>query len=132
MLRRLLGVIAGIVAGAIIVPLFEGLGHALWPPPAGTDLRDPEQLKALLPSLPIGALIAVVVAWAMGSFGGGWMAATIARDGRMALVVGFILLCMGVLTMVQIPHPLWMWVMGLLLPLPAAWLGSRLVPKPVS
>ncbi|MEO5880758.1 MAG: hypothetical protein ABIR22_11440 [Candidatus Eisenbacteria bacterium] len=132
MLRRLLGVLAGLVAGAIVVALIEGLGHALWPPPAGADLRDPEQLKALIPSLPIGALIAVVLGWAMGSFSGGWMAATISRDFRMALVVGFILLCMGVVTMVQIPHPLWMWVMGVALPLPAAWFGARLAPKTAS
>lgn len=129
MLRRLIGVIVGLLAGTIIVALIEGLGHALWPPPAGTDLRDPEQLKALLPTLPIGALAAVVVAWVLGSLGGGWMAATLSRDGRMALVVGFILLCMGVITMVQIPHPAWMWVMGVALPLPAAWLGARLAPK---
>lgn len=132
MLRRLLGVIAGILAGAIIVALIEGLGHALWPPPAGTNLRDPEQLKALMPTLPIGALVAVVAAWGLGSFGGGWMAATLARDARMALVVGGLLLTMGVITMIQIPHPAWMWVMGVALPLPAAWLGSRLTPKPVA
>ena len=129
MLRRLLGVILGLVAGAIIVALIEGLGHALWPPPAGTDLRDPEQLRALMGSLPIGSLIAVIVGWALGSFGGGWMAATISRDARMALVVSFVLLCMGVITMIQIPHPLWMWVLGVALPLPAAWLGARLAPK---
>lgn len=129
MLKRLLGVILGLVAGAIIVALIEGLGHALWPPPAGTNLRDPEQLKALIPTLPIGALLSVVAAWALGSFGGGWMAATISRDARMALVVAFVLLCMGVITMIQIPHPLWMWVMGVALPLPAAWFGARLAPK---
>jgi len=129
MLRRLLAVVAGLVTGMIIVALVEGAGHALWPPPAGTDLRDPEQLKALLPTLPIGALLAVVVAWALGAFGGGWMAATLARSPREALVVGFLLLCLGVLTMVQIPHPLWMWVAGVAVPLPAAWFGARLRPK---
>jgi len=128
-LKRLIGVILGLVAGMIVVALIEGLGHALWPPPPGTDLRDPEQLKALLPTLPIGALASIVAAWALGSFGGGWMAATIARSPREGLAVGFILMCMGVLTMVQIPHPLWMWVMGVVLPLPAAWLGAQLRPK---
>jgi len=130
MLKRLLAVIVGLVAGMIIVALIEGLGHALWPPPKGVDLRDPAQLEALIPTLPFGALAAVVVAWALGSFGGGWMAATLSRSPREALAVGFLILCMGVVTMVQIPHPLWMWVMGVLLPLPAAWLGSRFTPKP--
>ncbi len=130
MLKRLLGVILGLVVGMIVVALIEGLGHALWPPPKGVDLRDPKQLAALMPSLPIGALLAVVVGWALGAFAGGWMAATISRDARMALAVGALLLCLGVVTMIQIPHPLWMWVVGVALPLPAAWLGSRFTPAP--
>ena len=31
-----------------------------------------------------------------------------------------------------IPHPLWMTVLGVLLPLPAAWLGARMARRPAT
>jgi hypothetical protein len=128
-LRRLVAVILGIIAGAIIVSLIEGLGRALWPAPKGFNYRDPEALRAFMRTMPIGASLSVVAAWVLGAFGGAWMAATISRSWREALVVGFFILCMVVITLVQIPHPLWMSVLGVLLPMPAAWLASRLTPK---
>jgi hypothetical protein len=130
--RRLLVVLAGVVLGGIVVALVEGVGHAVFPPPAGVDLTDPEQLAAIMDTIPVGAKLFVVLAWLLGSLSGGWAAVRAAgrlEVGpalRLALVVGTVLLLFGAYTLVTIPHPLWMAGLGILLPLPSAWLGARL------
>ena len=77
--------------------------------------------------LPLGALIAVLVAWALGSVTGGWVAAKLAAEARVAhaMVVGVVLVVCGVATMLMIPHPVWFWVAGIVVPLACALLGAR-------
>lgn len=43
----------------------------VFPPPKGVDLNDPDQLGAIMSEIPLGAKIAVLVAWGLGTFGGG-------------------------------------------------------------
>jgi hypothetical protein len=123
---KILAVVAGIIVAVVIVVVVEAAGHGIWPPPPGIDLSNPEALKALMPSIPIGAKIAVIVAWVAGAFGGGLVAARIARNARFAWIVGAVQLAFGMVTLLSIPHPLAMWIAGLLLPLPAAMLGGKL------
>ena len=84
MVKSLLAILAGAVGGFAIVAVVEGLGHTLYPPPPGTDLANPEQLRELFDKLPTGAIIAVLVAWGLGAFFGGSVAA-IATAASMAL-----------------------------------------------
>ena len=89
-------------------------------------------------TLPVGAMVFVVVAWVIGAFDGGFVAALIARNGhpRAAAVVPALMVMAGVVGMiVKMPgHPLWMAVVGLLLPIPAAlagaWLAARAAAGP--
>ncbi|HNV79560.1 MAG TPA: hypothetical protein PKH66_08920, partial [Thermomonas sp.] len=77
-------------------------------------------------------------AWVIGAFDGGFVAALIARNGhpRAAAVVPALMVMAGVVGMiVKMPgHPLWMAVVGLLLPIPAAlagaWLAARAAAGP--
>lgn len=124
--KRVLAVVAGIFVAGLIVFVFEAVGHGIWPPPPGIDVSNPEALKNLMPSIPLGAKIAVVVAWVFGAFGGGYVAARIGKNARLAWIVGVVQIALGVFTMLSIPHPLAMWITGILLPLPAAMLGGHL------
>jgi hypothetical protein len=128
MIRNLIAVVAGVVAGGIVVALVEGVGHMFYPPPAGVDVSDPKALAGLMDKIPVGAKIAVVVAWALGSLAGGCTAASFGTNRRtvLALAVGGVLLALGGYSLVTIPHPAWMMALGILLPLPMAWMGSRL------
>lgn len=127
MWRRLLAVVIGFLVGAIVVGVVEGIGHMIWPPPAGVDASSHEAMANLMPLIPLGAKIAVVVAWALGSFCGGYAAAKTARDGKIvvAVVVGAIFLCAAGYSLYAIPHPVWMAAAGLLLPVPLAWFGGK-------
>jgi hypothetical protein len=71
----------------------------------------------------------VVVAWGVGAFAGSWVAARLARPGGSlghGLVIGGLLFVATVLNLRMVPHPVWMWVVGLA-EIPAlSYLGARL------
>lgn len=123
---KFLAVVAGIVIAFVIVFVFEAAGHGFWPPPPGVDVSNPEALKTLMPSIPVGAKVAVIVAWAAGAFAGGLVAARISKNARFAWIIGGVQLALGIVTMLSIPHPLAMWIAGVLVPMPAAMLGGLL------
>jgi hypothetical protein len=109
MLRGFLGVIAGLVVGALATGGGEGLGHFLYPLPEGTDVYDPEVQKTLMNIMPLEARIAVVLAWAFGIFMGCMTAIMIAqRQSWPAWVTAGLLFAFALSTMVVIPHPDWM------------------------
>lgn len=132
MLRKIMGVVAGVVAGGVVVFAVEAMGHWVYPPPPGLDLSDPEGMKALIRTLPAGALLFVVFAWVLGAFAGGAVAGLIGRSLVPALVTGSIQLLFGIMTMVMIPHPMWMLILGILLPIPSAWAGGALLSRSAS
>lgn len=131
--RTLLGAVVGLVFAVGTVMLIEFAGHQVFPPPPGLDPMATEDMARIMQSLPLGAAVFVVVAWVIGSFDGGFVAALIARNGhpRAAAMVPALMVMAGVAGMiVAMPgHPLWMAVAGLVLPIPAALAGAWLAGK---
>lgn len=114
-LRYVLAFLAGALVAGFVVAGIEGLGHAVYPPPAGLDPSDMEQLKAMVATLPIGALLFVLFAWAAGAYAGGLVAARIApaRRGLLAASIGALMLAAVVANLALIPHPLWFAATGI-------------------
>lgn len=129
MIRLVLAALGGIATAVVVVAVVEAIGHAVFPPPADLDLSDPEQAAKLIERLPVAALLFVVIAWAAGSFAGGYLATVIARKASIvpALAVAVAMLLGTLFSLYVIPHPLWMAAAGLLIPFPLAWLGSHSV-----
>lgn len=130
--RTVLAVIAGLLAMAVVVFAVEALGHRVYPLPAGIDFDDPASLQALMESLPVGALLFVVAAWALGTFAGAHLAARIARTHRRGAALG---IAVAMIVLVgfnasMIPHPAWVIALGLLLPVPLATAAWRLAGPP--
>lgn len=136
--RTLLGAVAGLISAVVTIMLIEFAGHQVFPPPPGLDPMVTEDMARIMQSLPPGAAVFVVVAWVIGAFDGGFVAALIARNGhpRAAAMVPALMVMAGVVGMIlTMPgHPLWMAVVGLLLPIPAAlagaWLAARAAAGP--
>ena len=124
--RTILAVVAGILVAWLTMMLCQFGSAALHPPPPGLDLTSPADLTAFIEAAPPSAMALVVTGWALGSLLGGWLAARISRrhPRTAALLVGAVVLAGVIANAAMIPHPLWMTVLGVLLPLPAAWLGS--------
>lgn len=126
--RTILGVLAGMLAAWITMTVCEFASLLLHRPPAGVDLRDPSALAAHIAAAPISAMLLVLLGWTLAAFVGGWLAARIARHPlAAALAIGALVVVAVVLNSMLIPHPLWMTLAGVLLPLPAAWLAARQV-----
>ncbi|MDA0683133.1 MAG: hypothetical protein O2797_03910 [Bacteroidetes bacterium] len=126
-MKRLLSIIAGVVVGGIVVGIVESVGHLIWPPPPGLDITNPDDLARLMESIPAGALVFVVLGWTLGAIAGGFTAGKISEDPTYlpSIFAGGILMTLGIVTLFMIPHPVWMWIMGIVLPVPCAWWGGR-------
>lgn len=132
--RKILAVVAGVILAGLLVYAVETVGHQVYPPPADLDMKNMAAMGAYVATLPIGALLFVLLAYALGSFAGGWLAAKIARTSQihLPLTVGGIQLLFGILNLIAIPHPLWFAIAAVSVFLPAAYWGGKLVVKPAS
>jgi hypothetical protein len=127
MLRTILAIPCGMIAGIVSVTLIHLLSGMIYPLPAGLDMNDAEALNAYVASMPLGALLLVLLAHASGSFVGALVCTLVA--GRrwlvaVAIIGGFFLLG-GILNLMQIHHSVWFAIVDLLLYLPAAYAGLQ-------
>lgn len=131
MLKKLLAVILGIVAGGAGTFLTEELGHKMYPVPGYVDSEKPETVARYINEAPLGALLFVLLAWAVGSFLAGLTATLICNDRKSiyALCCGVVLLMLGLVNLLLIPHPFWFWVAAPFVFLVPAWAGHRAVRK---
>ncbi len=129
MLRTVLAVPTGLIVGGIVISFVQVAAITLLPAPEGV----PTDRALIEPGdIPAANMVLVLVAWAAGAFLGGGTAARIARQAkrRLALIVGAFFLIAGVYNMATIPSPLWFWVVGILLFLPSAHLGAKVLGGP--
>ena len=127
--RSIAGTVVGVVVAWAMIMLGEFISAPLHPTPAGFNMRDPASVAAFVATLPASALLLVLSGWVLGALVGGYVAARIARKPRPALAVGIVIEIGVIANAVMIPHPLWMTIAGVLLPVPAAWLGARLATR---
>lgn len=127
MIRSILGTLAGVIVAWLTITASQLLSARLHPPRPG-DLRDVESLAAFVAAAPPAAMVCVVAGYALAAGAGGWVAARIGRSHPRlaALLVGALVLAGVLANYALIPHPTWMVIAGVALPLPAAWLGARL------
>jgi hypothetical protein len=133
-LRSIAAVFAGFIVASIVMMIVESInGRVLFPElgKAAEGVTDREQIRVLLAKAPIGALLVVIVAWILGSIAGGWTTARLSAYSTVAhsLVLGVLLTLAGVANNLMIPPPLWFWIIGLVVFIPAAYLGARLAPR---
>ncbi len=128
MLRRIAAVLLGVVTAFVLVTVIQKLGQLVYPPPADLSLDDPERWKAYVAALPPGPFFFVLAAWALGTLGGGVVAARIARAKPLlhALIVGAVVMIASIAQLVAIPHPLWFTIAAIILIPAAAYLAARL------
>ncbi|MCG8306272.1 MAG: hypothetical protein MI975_02695 [Cytophagales bacterium] len=131
MFKKLLYILAGIITGTILIYLVEMLGHLIYPPPEGLDVNDTEALKDIIKDLPTGALLFVLLAYALGSFGGGLISGILSKSSKIinSIIVGAVLMILGFINLFMIPHPVWFSIVSLLLYIPSAYFGGRVSMK---
>ena len=130
MIKRILSIVFGLIAGVVTISLIESLGHAMFPV-APLNMSNPEAIKNFVESLPIGAIAMVLVGWVFGAFAGGVIASLIDSENafRNSVVIGVVILILSIINLLIIPSPIWMWIGAIILIIPFAIAGNKLVVK---
>ena len=126
-LRAVLATLAGLVVAMLTAGLVEMAGHAVFPPPEGLDVTSPADQARLMEVIPLGAKIAVVAAWFLGALAGCAVAAWLSRSIKPGWVVAGVFVLGGLYTTQMFPHPVWMVVCAVALPVVAKLLADRLL-----
>ncbi|MCW3169547.1 hypothetical protein OMO38_13555 [Chryseobacterium sp. 09-1422] len=116
MLRVILGVVGGIIAGSLCIWGVETLNHILHPYPAGMEANDMEAFKSYIENLPFLGKFMVIVGYAVGALVSGFISTKIAKNGKptAAVICGLIFLSFTIYNMMVLPTPIWFWILGIL------------------
>lgn len=122
MIRTALAFLLGVVLIILSVMGLQMLGHAIWPLPPGLDPKDPAQLDGLVAQMPFAAKAWILLAYAVATKIG-VMAATALAPNRwkgLGITLGVLMTALCAINFNVLPHPLWMVILGLAIPLPVA------------
>ncbi|HBF22848.1 MAG TPA: hypothetical protein DDW23_03445 [Planctomycetes bacterium] len=127
MINNAIAVVVGLAVGMAVNMGLVVANMALFPAPEGFNWEDPVVVSEYLAALPILAFLIVLAAHLGQAFVGGWVAAKISKANPMgvALTVGALSLAGGIMNMMQLPHPTWMWI-EMPLYLVVAWAAGNL------
>lgn len=127
-LRNILAVAAGLVAGSVLNMALINLGPMLIPPPDGADMTTSEGLKAAMAMMEPKHFIFPFLAHASGTMAGAWIAVKLAASHFkvIAMIIGAFFFMGGALMVQMLPSPMWFNATDLILAyFPMAWLGHK-------
>ena len=134
MIRKVSSIMFGLIIAVTLVIVVQMIGHALYPPPAGTDFNDPESVRAMMDSVSPMSLVIVIVSYVLGTFGGGLLAALVAREtpALYAAVIAAFVMLGTILNLFSIPHPLWFSVSAVVSIVATALITGRIAPMMIT
>lgn len=112
MLRKVLGVIAGVVISMIVIKIVQTIGYQIFPLPDHIDPDDAASIAANIDQVSTASKMSVVVAWTLGSLIGGIAGGRISKMRWASWVPGAFTLFGMIAIAFMIPHPTWMLVTG--------------------
>lgn len=127
MVRSMAAFIAGLLVMLIVVSSIQWIGHTLYPSPPVLDAHGTVRTQSVIAQAPFGFLAIVLLSYATCSFLAAGTASTLSlRHKRgVAIFLGVVMTGIVAVHVAVVPHPLWVIVVGLLLPIPFALLGWR-------
>lgn len=129
-MRKVLGIVLGIVAAILIILAVEAVSEWLYPISPDLDVDDPAAMAAVIAGMPLPAKSLVAFGWLAGTFGGVWLALRISDWRPAAWIITLLTIAGGIFNLFQFAHPLWMQVATVVAPLAGGWLAVRLHRKP--
>ncbi|OIQ30654.1 MAG: hypothetical protein BM564_00100 [Bacteroidetes bacterium MedPE-SWsnd-G2] len=107
-MRNVLATLTGIICAALITFGFEMIGAFLFPLPEGSKPMDAEWLKDNIHLIPLGAMVLVVFAHALGLVFGMYIASIIAKNSLTpTYIVAAFMSLSTIANLFMIPHPNW-------------------------
>ncbi len=131
LLRTVLSIVLGLVAGSIVNMGLILISGKVIPPPIGADVTTMDGLKASLYLFEPKHFLFPFLAHAIGTLAGASIAVLIAPDKSRVVgyVIGGLFLFGGIANVFLLLGPVWFNTLDILLAyLPAAWLGQVIAP----
>ncbi|HYD12816.1 MAG TPA: hypothetical protein VEC11_08205 [Allosphingosinicella sp.] len=125
-MRAFLALLAGLVAGALVMMLVGYVGTSIWPLHVPTDPNDRQALIEGIRTAPAGAQISVLLAWFLGTFAAAAVAKAISGYAWPGWTIGGILAAL-LAFIFFVPLPVWMQTLAPISPLLGAAAGDVFV-----
>lgn len=129
-MRTVFATIAGCIIAFALVAGFDFVSASLYPVSGDIAAADPATLAALIAGIPFPAKLIMVAGWLIAPFGGAWLALRLSDWRFGGWIVTAVFLAGGLVNQVTLPHPLWMQVCSVVLPVLGGWLAQRLHRRP--
>lgn len=129
-MRKTIAIIVGTLIAFALIAGFEAVSSALYPVSGDIPATDHDTLVALVASIPFPAKLIVAAGWLVASFAGAWLCLRIGDWAIGGWIVTGVFLAAGLVEQFSFPHPLWMQLASVALPLLGGWLAQRLHHKP--
>lgn len=131
MLRKIIGVMGGIMTAMFIITIVESLNAKLYPLPKGVSSADRDAMQLYINNLPATAFMILLSGYLSGSFFCGLVIRLIAgsNDKTPAYLAGVGLTTAGIVNFFSYEHPWWVIITGLLIFLPVTLYGFTMVRK---
>jgi hypothetical protein len=129
-MRRVLGMVLGVILALAVIWAFELVAQSLYPMPESWQTANRAEVAAILDGVPLAEKLIVVCGWFAGAFCGAWLVLRICDWRAAGWIVTVLLIAAGIANLVAIPHPLWMQVATFLAPMLGGLAASRLHRKP--
>jgi len=129
LIRNILSIMAGTFVAVVLTVIVQAMSHQMYPAPPGTDFNDPEVLAELMLNAPTGAMLMVLLSYAVGTMTGAFVGAKIAvSDGpaRQGLFVTVLMLIAALMNLNAFPHPAWFWSGCILVIVGSGYFGAQL------
>jgi hypothetical protein len=128
-MKALLGLLAGIVAAALVMMAVGYVGTSLYPLHVPADPSDRQALIEGLRTAPVGAQVSVLLAWFLGTFAGAALAKTVSGRAWPGWTIGGVLAAL-LAFIFFVPLPIWLQTLSPVSPLLGAAAADILVRRP--
>ena len=131
-IKNILAVVAGIVAGSAVNMGIINISGSIIPPPEGVDNTTMEGLKASMHLFEPKHFLMPFLAHAIGTLAGAFVVALIATEQKLkfALGIGLFFMLGGIANVIMLPSPLWFTLLDLgAAYIPMAYIAGKLANK---
>ena len=128
-MKKVLAVIAGMVAGGIAMSIVQMISSLLHPMPANLSLSDTEGVREWISNLPASAFAIVLFSHSLGAYVAAVVCRLIVGEKwrRGTLIIAGLFTLAGIANSIIIPQPIWVSLVDVVVYFPAALLGESMI-----
>jgi len=128
MKKNIIGFLLGMVVGWVSFTAFQLISYLVSPKPIGMDFEDMTMVKELMSNMPLYSWLLVILGYAVGSFGGGFVIGKLAESVTkfFPVLLAIVFMVGWLVNIMNIPHPIWIVVPVFLVFIPFSLAGHRL------